>query len=129
MTDYKFPKGFSDYACEGDYIEVTVGDYVIRATLEYDSVVKPTDYECYDEEQIEAWHKDEWFFGGVVMSASCNGVRLNLCTSVWGLEVNLPGCTNEHITEAANQMLDEALNEATRVRMELIKKLTGYGHA
>lgn len=123
MTEYKFPKGFSDYACEEDYIEVTVGDYVIRATLEYDSVTKPTDFECFDEEQIAAWRKDEWFFGGIVMSASCNGVPLNLCTSLWGLEVNLPGGTNEHLTEAANQRLDEALGEATRSRAELIKKL------
>ena len=129
MTQAKFSKGFDEYACPGEYIEEVIGDYVIRATLEYDSVTRPTDYECYDNAQIEAWRKDEWFFGGVCMSASCNGVHLNLCTSLWGLEVNLPGGTNEHLTEVANEMLDAALGEATRRRMELIKKLTGDGHA
>lgn len=123
MTEYKFPKGFSDYACEEDYIEVTIGGYVIRATLEYDRFTKPTDFECFDEEQIAAWRKDEWFFGGIVMSASYNGVHLDPCTSLWGLEVNLPGCTNEHLTEVANEMLDEALGEATRRRTELINRL------
>jgi len=62
---------------------------------------------------MKAWRNDEWFYCGVVLSVSREGVTLaEHAASLWGVEANYPGSDNSYLTEVANELLPEALAEA-----------------
>lgn len=65
------------------------------------------------EEIIEAWRKGDWFYCGIVLSVSREGVTLaGHAASLWGVEANYPGSDNSYLTEVANELLPEAFAEA-----------------
>ncbi|ABI77983.1 hypothetical protein HNE_1441 [Hyphomonas neptunium ATCC 15444] len=69
---------------------------------------------------MAGWRKDEWFYCGVVLSVSIDGVELAPhAASLWGLEANYPGSENEALTQSANDLLPEALAEAGLVLTRL----------
>lgn len=43
---------------------------------------KPRDYDCYDETQLAAWERDEWYFAELAVTASANGVDLGTASCV-----------------------------------------------
>ena len=47
---------FDKYACEGDSIAWTVEEFDIVARIVYDSDTRPTDFDCYEDEHVEALH-------------------------------------------------------------------------
>ncbi len=117
MSDNTF--SFNKYVCVGDTSTVEHGKYSITARIEFDHDARPTDYECYEQDEIDAWNNDDWFYCGVVLSVSYNGVEIcDHAASLWGIEANITD-DNNHIAEEANNMLDEALKyaEAGRARM------------
>lgn len=72
------------------------------------------------EALMAGWRKGEWFYCGVVLSVSLEGVELAPhAASLWGLEANYPGSENEALTRAANTLIPEALAEAGRVLTRL----------
>ncbi|MCH9751563.1 hypothetical protein [Hyphomonas sp. KY3] len=68
------------------------------------------DAQARAEAVMEAWRKDEWFYCGVVLSIALEGVILDAdAASLWGIETNYPYGDNAYLTEAAQELLPEAL--------------------
>ncbi|PQA87682.1 hypothetical protein [Hyphococcus luteus] len=62
---------------------------------------------------MAAWREDEWFYCGIVLSVSREGVTLcEHAATLWGVEANYPGADNSYLTDVANELLPEALTEA-----------------
>jgi hypothetical protein len=116
-----FPQ-FDKYACEGDRIQWTREGFDLVARLEYDTDTKPTDFDCYDAEDVERWQNDEWFYVGMVLSVSRNGVELSKnAASLWGIECNFSDTANAYLSEVAQELEAEAL-ETARVEVAHIRK-------
>lgn len=70
-----------------------------------------------DFEAMRAWCNDEWWWVGIVLSVSRNGVELSdHAASLWGIDANHPQGNNDYLTEIANELLPEALKEAEKLR-------------
>jgi len=69
---------------------------------------------------MEAWRNDEWFYCGVAVAASKDGVQLTkrYDHALWGIECNWPVKNirrenpNAYLREVANEYVDEALEAA-----------------
>jgi hypothetical protein len=117
-TKTTFPK-FDKYACEGDRIEWTREGFDFVARLQHDTDTKPSDSECYDEADIRRWKNDEWFYVGVVLSVSRNGVELSdHAASLWGIDCNFSDTSNAYLSEVAQELEAEALDTA---RAEVVR--------
>lgn len=119
----KFPQ-FDSYACEGDSISWDAEGYTITATIERDNDTRPDDSECYAPIKIKQWKNDEWFFCGVVLSVSFNGVGLgNHAASLWGVDCNYNKKSNRYLSEVAKELESEALDYAKGARKSMLDKL------
>jgi len=146
-NEAKFTEEFDAYACEGDFIETEHNGYNVRARIvrDFDSHIDDDDVHNPDcsvtgiEEDSErhnrllrarkAWLDDEWFYCGIVLSVSYNGIELDdHAASLWVIECNYteseegrnPNC---YLLEAANELLPEALEQAEKARASMLKKL------
>lgn len=122
-TKTTFPQ-FDKYACEGDRIEWTREGFDFVARLQYDTDTKPTDSECYTPEDVRRWRDDEWFYVGVVLSVSRNGVELSdHAASLWGIDCNFSDTSNAYLSKVAQELEVEALEtaraEVARIRQAL----------
>jgi hypothetical protein len=122
-TETTFPQ-FDKYACEGDRIEWTREGFDFVARLQYDTDTKPTDSECYAPEDVQRWRDNEWFYVGVVLSVSRNGVELSdHAASLWGIDCNFSDTSNAYLSEVAQELEAEALEtaraEVARIRQAL----------
>lgn len=122
MTETTFPQ-FDAYVCAGDTITWTAEGFDLAARLEHDTDTKPTDSECYSADDIQRWKNDEWFYGGLVVSVSLNGVELSdHAASLWGIDCNF-GNDNSYLAEVAQELQAEAIEtaraEAVRIRAAL----------
>lgn len=116
-----FPQ-FPAYACQGDRIEWTAEGFDIVARLEYDIDSNPEDVECYSPEDVQRWKNDEWFYVGVVLSVSRNGVELSdHAASLWGIDCNFSNTSNAYLSEVAQELEAEAL-ETARAEMARIRE-------
>lgn len=62
---------------------------------------------------MEGWRKGDWFYCGIVLSVSLEGVEIApQAASLWGIEANYPDTDNSYLTEVANELLPEALAAA-----------------
>ena len=117
---------FSNYIVIGDYVEYTPAEnnpreFVIRATVAEDCDSSPSEYECYSEEETKQWKRDIWFFCGVVLSVYKAGVCLtNNAASLWGIECNFPGTSNDYLLDVIKELELEALKEGESVLQKLI---------
>jgi len=117
----KFPK-FNSYACDGDSIEWQSEGFDITATIKYDDQTKPTDSDCYSPIKIKQWMNDEWFFCGLVLSVSKNGVELSdHAASLWGIDCNYNKRSNCYLSEVAKELECEAL-DCAKIEIERIKQ-------
>lgn len=138
-----FTKGFDNYACVGDTIECDADGFRIVARIEYDHDAGPPDtmqdgfwpsldpkdagyigprtkrtlqrHMDHARRVMDAWRNDEWFYCGVVLSISRNGIELDrYAASLWGIECNWPrrngSCDNGYLLTVANELLGEALD-------------------
>ena len=133
-----FAKRFNRYACHGDKITCEVGGLQITARLEYDSDTDIEEHGTHDPECVEcedqraklaaaktAWKNNEWFYGGVVLSVSKNGVTLDdHAASLWAVEVNYPGSDNSYLTVVANDLIGEATEVGESVLERLVEVTT-----
>jgi hypothetical protein len=82
--------------------------------------------EAVDRTHTTYWKRDEWFYVGIVVSVEYNGVLLDdHIHSVWGYEANFPNGDNSYLTEEATRLMEEALDDARKVREEMIARLIG----
>lgn len=126
MKKAKFPQ-FGQYVCPGDSITWEKEGFEIVARIEFDQDSRPEDSDCYTKRQIDAWRNDEWFFCGVVLSVSLNGVMLaEHAASLWGVDCNFPSRRknpNHYLAEVAQELESEALDEAKRQQYRILEAL------
>lgn len=115
---------FDNYVCPGDTVSWSFEGFDIVARIEFDHDTKPTDFDCYDDEQIQAWKNDDWFFGGVVLSVSRNGVDLSdRAASLWGIDCNA-GENNDYLSEVCEELQGEAIESARCEQARIVGALT-----
>lgn len=111
-TKTTFPQ-FDTYACQGDTISWAAEGFDLKARLEYDTDSNPEDVECYSPEDVQRWKNDDWFYVGVVLSVSRNGVELSdHAASLWGVDCNFSDTSNAYLAEVAQELQAEALDTA-----------------
>lgn len=156
-----FTKSFDDYVCEGDSIVCEVDGLTITARIVRDDCSDSPD-ERDDgfwptlnpnhagfigagknmadlipqrkraEEILQAWKNDEWFYCGIVLSVSKNGVLLDKhAASLWGIECNYPAdpatpeCKpNAYLMEVAKELLPETIETAQAALKKLCPQET-----
>ena len=124
MKSPKFPK-FDSYACIGDSITWQKDGFDLTATLEQDTDCKPTDFDCYSPIKIKQWRNDEWFYVGVVISVSRNGVEItDHAASLWGVDCNYNKTSSRHLSEVAQELESEALDYAKSEAIKMVEALS-----
>lgn len=119
MKTDTIPK-FKNYVCPGDSIEWNAEGFDFVARLEYDSDTKPTDFDGYSDKSIKRWSNDEWFYCGLILSVSKNGVLLSdHAASLWGIDCNY-GKDNDYLSDCCKDLQGEAIDDA---RVELARIL------
>jgi hypothetical protein len=133
-----FIEKFDSYVCENDSITIDREGFTISARIERDTDYGIDDDDCHNEDQSvtgcndeqfkkllsarAAWLNDEWFYCGVVLSVKKGNVILdNHAASLWGIECNYPDSDNRHLTEVANELLQEAVETGKQVLKTLCK--------
>lgn len=151
-----FTQGFEKYVCIGDSITCEVEGYTLTARIiPDDNPARPDERQdgfwpslykdaagfigagpdwrarfdaakARAEAVIDAWEKDEWFYCGIVLSVSFQGILIkDKAASLWGIEANYPGSDNTYLTQTANELLSDALAEAKAERARLCAVLCG----
>ena len=72
----------------------------------------------HDFEVLRAWCNDEWQYVGVAVTASIDGIELG-SASLWGIECNYPGSDNSYLTDVAEELAPEAIEQAEQQRTRL----------
>ncbi len=138
-----FTKKFDDYVIIGDSISCVVGQYTVKARVELNLGTNPiefgergenTHYMNVDDPEhgeenariIDAWHRDEWFYGELVLEVihtESSVVLDSHAASMCELEFNFPDSDNSYVTGIANELLDDAVSAGKKVHGVLQKKL------
>jgi hypothetical protein len=136
----KFAQGFQSYVCPGDVISCEAGPFTVLAQVVIDDCPDAPDQrqdgfwpslyidapgfigpgpnhrqrfaeaQAKAEAVMEGWRKGGWFYCGIVLSVSLDGVVLaSHAASLWGIEANYPGTDNSYLTEVASELLPEAV--------------------
>ncbi len=145
-----FTETFDSFVCEGDSLTCEAQGFIITARVVRDDCGDAPDQrqdgfwpslykdaagfigagngwsERFDKAQaraeaiMEAWRKDEWFYCGIVLSVSFDGVTLDEhAASLWGIETNYPDSDNAYLSEVANALLPEAIDASKAERARL----------
>lgn len=118
---------FDRFVCVGDSISWSIEGFDIAARVEFDQDNKIDDYECYSKKQIAAWKANEWFFCGIVLSVSRNGVKLSdHAASLWGIDCNFPSRRknpNSYLSEVCAELQSEALETARKETARILSAL------
>ena len=126
MKKPKFPQ-FDRYACVGDRIHWSAEGFDFAAFLEADTDTSVDDFDCYSEKTKNAWRNDEWFFVGVVLTVSRNGVVLSDYTaSLWGIDCNFPSRRknpNWYLSDVARDLQGEVLTVARTEQARIVGAL------
>ncbi|PQA88295.1 hypothetical protein [Hyphococcus luteus] len=145
-----FTERFAAFVCEGDSISCETQGFEIVARIVRDDCgdapdqrqdgfwpseyigdpgfigpgnnwrMRLADAQARAEAIMEAWRNDEWFYCGVVLSVSLDGVMLDeAAASLWGVEANYPGTDNAYLTEIACELLPEAIDAGNDIAERL----------
>lgn len=141
---------FSSFVCAGDVITCETGGFTVSARIVPDDCPDPPDQrqdgfwpslyrdapgfigpgnnfrerfakaQAEAEALMEGWRKGEWFYCGIVLSVSLDGVEIAPhAASLFGLEANYPETDNSYLTVVAGDLLPEALAAARAVLARL----------
>jgi len=116
-------KEFDKYVVVGDSVSRQYPNgWELVARLEADEDTRPTDFDCYEPEDIELWEQGEWEYMGLVLSVYKNGILLdNHAASIWGIDCNFPVpvnstySTSEYLSEVFDDLEQEALDRGKEV--------------
>lgn len=132
-----FTEKFDRYVCIGDTITCNVEGFTLVARIEHDPDYHIDNDDCHNIDQevtgcnaaqqkklLEAraaYFNDEWCYCGVEISVSRNGIELvEHAASLCGIECNYPGSDNAHLSDVANELVDDAMVEA-RAALDTIR--------
>lgn len=123
MTNTNFPQ-FAKYACIGDSITWQFEGFDITARIEFDDDTRPDQFDCYSEDEVKRWENNEWFYCGIVLSVSKNGILIDEnAVSLWGVDCNFSDTSNAYLSEVAQEMEDEAIECAKKRMIEILERL------
>ena len=145
-----FTERFSSFVCPGDVITCEIEGFTVSARIIPDDCPDPPDQrqdgfwpslykdapgfigpgnnfrarfakaQAEAEAIMEGWRKGEWFYCGIVLSVSVDGVELAPhAASLFGLEANYPETDNSYLTEVAENLLPDAMTAAREVLARL----------
>jgi len=151
-----FKTSFSSFVCSGDIITCEAGPFTVLAQVVADdcpdapdqrqdgfwpSLYKdapgfigpgPNHRQRFAEAQakaeavMEGWRKGDWFYCGIGLSVSLEGVMLtSYAASLWGIEANYPETDNYYLSDVANELLPEAVT----VARETLARLAAHAQA
>jgi len=152
----KFAQGFQSCVCPGDIISCDAGPFTVLAQVVPDDCLDAPDQrqdgfwpslyidapgfigpgsnhrqrfaeaQAKAEAVMESWRKGGWFYCGIVLSVSLEGVQLvSHAASLWGIEANYPGTDNSYLTEVAYELLPEAV----AITRETLARLAAHAQA
>jgi len=147
-----FTERFSSFVCPGDVITCEIEGFTVSARIIPDDCPDPPDQrqdgfwpslykdapgfigpgnnfrarfadaQATAEAIMEGWRKGEWFYCGIVLSVSVDGVELAPhAASLFGLEANYPETDNSYLTEVAENLLPDAITTAREVLARLAR--------
>lgn len=123
MTNTNFPQ-FAKYACIGDSITWQFEGFDITARIKFDDDTRPDQFDCYSEDEVKRWENNEWFYCGIVLSVSKNGIPIDGdAVSLWGVDCNFSDTSNAYLSEVVQEMEDEAVECAKKRVLEILEKL------
>jgi hypothetical protein len=109
------------------------GKFDLTAYVVPDEDCLPDDFDCYTETQYNAWRNDEWYFVGVYVVASVNGIELAE-SSLWGIEYgsfpltdendNLESVSEITLATLTESVLPDLITETISEAEEALKGLT-----
>lgn len=146
MQNPIFPH-FDRYVCEGDTVTLEIDGFILSATIHRDDdtgspdtaqdgfwpSLDPNDpgyigpkskstlarHTARAAEVLQAWRNDEWFWCGVAVTVSRNGIQLtgDFDHALWGIDCNYPERNkrhrpNEYLSQVASDYIGQALNDA-----------------
>ncbi len=150
-----FTQTFQPFVCAGDSIACEAGPFTVLAQVVIDDCPDSPDQrqdgfrpslhigapgfigpgnnfrqrfaeaQAKAEAVMDGWRKGDWFYCGIVLTVSLEGVDLAAQVSLWGIEANYPGADNSYLTEVANELLPEAVAAAR----ELLARLAAHADA
>jgi hypothetical protein len=151
-----FAQSFQSYVCPGDVISCEAGPFTVLAQVVPDDCPDAPDQrqdgfwpslyigapgfigpgngfrqrfaeaQAKAEAVMEGWRRGDWFYCGIVLSVSLDGVDLAPhAASLWGIEANYPDTDNSYLTEVAGELLNEALAAAR----ETLARLAAHDEA
>lgn len=138
---------FNTFTCDGDSIVCYIDGFAARAWIEHDNDARAPDkrhdgfWPSLDPKSagyigakskatlaretkaaqavMDAWKADEWWYVGVCVQVTKEGVELTgkYSNALWGMECNYPATKktphpNHILRETANELLGQALIEA-----------------
>ncbi|MFN7177109.1 MAG: hypothetical protein ACK4MX_09495 [Thermaurantiacus sp.] len=146
-----FAQGFQSYVCPGDVISCEAGPFTVLAQIVPDDCPDAPDQrqdgfwpslyanapgfigpgnnfrqrfaeaQALAEAVMEGWRKGDWFYCGIVLSVSLEGVDLaRTAAALYGIEANYPGTDNSYLTDIANELLPEAVAAARETLARLV---------
>ncbi len=138
-----FTERFRPFVCPGDVITCEAGPFTILAQVAIDDCPDSPDQrqdgfwpslyigapgfigpgnnfrqrfaeaQASAEAVMDGWRKGDWFYCGIVLSVSAEGVDLaRTAAALFGIEANYPGTDNSYLTDVANELLPEAVAAA-----------------
>ena len=146
-----FP-AFGLYVIEGDIVAAEHNGFTLTATIYRDDntsspdereegfwpssdpdaagYVRPEHFaaeKARAEMLLRTWRNDEWFYCGVAVTVSRNGIQLTspYSNALWGIECNQPGSDNNYLAQVAADLASEALAEARAVLTKLCASCAG----
>jgi hypothetical protein len=146
-----FTERFRPFVCPGDVISCEAGPFTVLAQVVLDDCLDSPDQrqdgfwpslyigapgfigpgnnfrqrfaeaQASAEAVMEGWRKGDWFYCGIVLSVSLEGVDLaRAAAALFGIEANYPGTDNSYLTDVANELLPEAVAAARETLARLI---------
>ena len=141
---------FDTYVCEGDTVELEIDGFTLTATVYRDDDSGAPDQEqdgfwpsldpkdagyigpkskstlarhiARAKEVMQAWKDDEWFWCGVAVTVSKDGIQLtdDYAHACWGIGCNYPTFrksdrANSYLSQFADDYIQEALQDAREI--------------
>lgn len=135
----EFKEKFEKYVCNGDSITLKSNGITFEARIEHDSDSNIDDDDIHNIDQLvtgcneeqqerllaarEAWSKNEWFYCGIVLTATIDGIELNSTESLWAIEANYPNSENNYLNEVANDLIAEIMKSVSNELEDLKTKI------
>jgi hypothetical protein len=108
---------FDTYVCVGDSITIEKGAFTVRVHLEFDGDSRPSDCDCYSDDDVQRWRDDEWFYGGLVASVWIDDVCIDdHAASLWSIDCNF-GKDNAYLDDVAADLIAEIDFDALAARL------------